>query len=229
MNILWLIISMVIFFANAYLFMYILDRVDVERWKNYYDIRLKQPSINDLNDTNEGKGKISEYIRDVICPANKYFSLKRDLAESQKDNGANSLFCLAIQFFLFFIIVYNAMRVFPNMGMNDFWYCCIVGAVVIVICIIGYGIIFKIYNKTSNLPMWEYNSEDLKQKFITHKEEFDISEENSFNNFVINFHYEYLLSIKESILFRTNIRKVIVIASGIVNLLLYFQGNMLTL
>lgn len=229
MNILWLIISVVIFFANAYLFMYVNDKANVESWKNYHDIYLKRPSIDDLNETNGDKEKISKYIEEVICPANKYFSLKSYLAEIQKDDGAQGLFCFGLQFFLFFIIVYNTMRVFPNMGMNDFWYCSLVGAIVIVVCVIGYGIIIKIYNKTSALPIWEYNSEDIKQQFITYKEEFDISEENSFNNYVINFHYNYLLSIKESILFRTNIRKVILTASAIVNLLLYFQGNMLTL
>lgn len=221
MNILWLIISIVVHFFIAFVLMYCCDNAEI--WKDGKEIKICKPSVNNLKSL-DNVYYVNKYVENVIQPSHHYFILRNTIKAYQGNEGcSNELAGIVLQVFSLLFIMRNAVQVFPNKYLHKALYLIIIGVVCLAVCCLGCYIIRKVYKKHFALRSFCYSREDLKQRFVYDDTEHDISEEDAFNNYVIMCHYNYLLSIEDTVIFRKNIMKVITWASTIIYILFFMR------
>lgn len=216
--VLQLILSIVLQFATAFLLKYCLH--DVSIWNDNDNIpRLHQPKLSDLNDTDDAY-TMQKYVEEVICPANVYFITVGRIKQRMGDSEYGFLYQLILHAFTCLIIgtILMEMNFIPIK-----WLCFVLA---LVISVLGTLLASFVYKRTA-LPIkpFEYSSTELREMFDRQKEykEFNISDENAFNNFVIGMHCHYIYFIEDKIVFRSCIRKVVFGAATLIYLLFFWR------
>ena len=225
MEILLAILMFLLHCFTAFAFIYSYDKSDIKLdIENGENATIKMPKLEDLqeeellivseNDSvdeiarkqraNEGinrrnKEQRQKYIDDVINPAIRYFSLRKDIEYCQsKYRGVFSP--ILVQLFSLLCCSQMLIRTYPL----DSWIFIIL--VVAAICTVSSLIIYWIYkNKCHNIRMGGY-------EFIGYELPRD-------SNHIICNHIEFLYSIKETVWFRYSIRKIFYGVSSIIFLL----------
>ena len=190
MDVLYLIIWFLVHLFTAFLCLY--SNVSVKIWKNNKEIRLKEPSLYDLDLAN--LLKVHSYVEIIIKPSHHYFVLRNTIEAKTKDNsGYGSQFILQAASLLF--VIKYMREVFPLL---NYFTASVLSAIV---CVVGYLIVSMIYQKSNfSIAKFNYDEQDLKKEFVYDESEYPlINEETAFNNFVINKHYQYLLSIESTV------------------------------
>ena len=234
MTVLWLIISFALHFVIAFALMYCCDKVDIGKWNDGKEIEVYKPSIHNLRFLNLlvlaedvymfDKYKLDNYVEKVLKPSHHYFLLKNDLSVYQENEGCvNELSAIVLQVFSLGFIVSNVTKAFPNESMPKLLYGVIIIVVCLAICCTGCYILWKLYKNRLALDTFYFSKESLRERFYYDESEYDVSEEDAFNNFVIEYHYSYLLSIEDSVIFRKNIMKILSALSAIIYFLFFMQ------
>lgn len=224
MDIVWLLISLAVHFFMTFVLMYCCDSAEI--WKDGRAIQIHKPSIYNLKNLDD-KHDVNKYIEDVIKPSHHYSVLKKKISETDGgiDSGTGCLISMVLQGFSFLLILKNALKVFPMGKLPQALYYIIVVIICVAICGLGYYIIKKLYNKHLAIEEFRYNREDLERTFVYDDTEFDISEEDAFNNYVLMCHYRYLSSIEDTVVFRKNILKVMSWVSTIIYILFFMRTS----
>lgn len=228
MTILWFIVALAAHFFIAFILMHCFDSAQI--WKNDNEINLYKPSIYDLEDCDtEQMARIDNYVENVIKPAHHYFILRKRIEMCQENSGcSNELSGIILQLFSLFFVIKSAMKAFPNdkfFQLSDILYIIIIVAAALVICCSGCYITRRIYNKKFALENYQFNERELKQEFVYDADEYNISENRAFQNYVIMNHYRYLLFIESDVQFRYVIRRIILGISAILYFLFFFRAD----
>lgn len=214
MDILYLIFWILVHFFTAFLFLYSFDSAKL--WKSNKEIRLKEPSLYDLDFAN--LLKVHSYVENIIKPSHHYFVLRNTIeAQSKDDSGFGTLIILQASSFLF---IFKYMReVFPLL--NYF----ASSVISVIICVVGYLIVSMVYQKCNfSIKKFNCDEQDLKKEFVYDESKYPlINEETAFNNFVINKHYQYLLSIESTLWHRATIKKILSALATIIYILFFMQ------
>lgn len=195
---------------------------EVELWNEGDDIPpLKMPSIDDVG--NISNLKKNDYIADVIAPAYHYFEEKNEIEWYQsKENSYNSK--ILCRFVLMLSIVLLQSKSLLKIGFAKNRMICLL--ISIVICSLSFFIAWFIYKQTS-LPLGKFTyTLDKLQKEHEHfcqYNEYGLSKEVSLNNYIINVHWNYLRRIKATVVFRSNIRRVLCVFACIIYFLFFMQ------
>lgn len=196
MDILKLIISLVVHFTSAFVFMYLCDFPEVVKWRGSGTIKVKMPSVYDLNTTDDVH-EVNDYIKKIVNPAYHYFILRKDL---NIDEGCfNLVVSVIVQIITLCVVGTNVTKVFPRQSMPETLYTVLVIASTIAVACLGSFILYKRYKSRYAIKRYSYSESDLTKKFKHYNEQFDINEEASLNNFILIQHYNYLCSIEKSL------------------------------
>lgn len=202
-------ISLILHCVLSFVFNYCYDEEKI--WNDEIEPKLWMPKLHDL----EKKSDVyvyQRYVEKVIIPSYDYFSAVSEVKNFQNKDAFSPI--VAWLSTLFFTA--NAFRkadIFPYMWLNA-----VIGIIAYVLIAI---IVSMIYNKTKlKLGTFGTSLADIKKEYyrITDScgREFDLSEENALNNFIIETHYRYIRYIHYSIEKRYRVKKVVeVIAGGI--------------
>ena len=214
MDILYLIVWFLIHCFTAFLLAYSNDNVKL--WKSNNEIRLKEPSLYDLDLYD--MLKVHRYVEDIIKPSHHYFVLRSTIEKQNKDDSRYGAAIILQASSLLFVIKYMR-EVFPLL--NYFT----ASVISVIACGIGCLIVSIVYQKSHfSIANFDYNEQDLRNSFVYDESEYPlISEETAFNNFVINKHYHYLLSIESAVWFRSTIKKTLYALSAIIYILFFFR------
>ena len=213
MDILYLIIWFLVHLLTAFLCSYSLDSVKI--WKDK-EIRLKEPSLYDLDLSD--LLKVHSYVENIIKPSHHYFVLRNTIEAKTKDNsGYGSQFILQASSLLF--VIKYMREAFPLL--NYF----VASVISVIVCVVGYLIVSMVYQKSNfSIAKFNYGEQDLKNEFVYDESEYSlISKDAAFNNFVINKHYRYLLSIEGTVWHRATIRKILFALAAIIYVLFFMQ------
>ena len=192
----------------------------VELWNGCNDIpNLKMPSIDDVKNINDFKK--SDYVVNVIAPAYHYFEEKSEIMWYQSKENDSKFPCSVV---LMLILALLQSRNLLKIGFTNNRMLCLL--ISIAICLLSFFIARFIYKKTP-LPLckFTYTFDKLQAEhdhFCQHNE-YGLSRDVSLNNYIINIHANYLSSIKTTVIFRSNIRKVICAFACIVYVLFFMQ------
>lgn len=214
MDVLYLIIWLLVHLFTAFLCSYSLDSAKI--WKGNKEIRLKKPSLYDLDLAD--LLKVHRYVEDIIKPSHHYFVLRNTIeSQNKEDSGCGTLIILQASSLLF--VIKYMREVFPLL--NYFT----ASVLSVIVCVIGFLIVSMIYQKSNfSIAKFNYDEQDLKKEFVYDESEYPlISEETALNNFVINKHYQYLLSIESTIWHRATIRKILSALATIIYILFFMQ------
>ena len=212
------VISVLLNLATSFLLMYAFDEPKI--WKNEEDrSRLWEPKISHLLSSDKLKTldhvgrelKISHYVEHVICPSYYYFVL-RDETFPEK-YGGSWITCLTFQF----PTLFSAFFCLSESGLIGTDIICAI--IVIASCSAGSFVLYKIYNKTLKIRDFNKTIDELFDLFERDKGcyDFDVPEKYAFNEFAINAHLSYLLSIKDTVRTRQVLKRYI----NFISLLLY--------
>ena len=172
---------------------------------NEHDKPLTMPTLDDLEidgDDYDYKKKRDEYINDVICPAYSYFKLRNEIEYLQSSDAC--LYEITLYSFLLLGLVFN----FLKLELVDSW---IIGLIIgLVIFFISFSLIGFIY----------YRSGIFKKLRIKHFD-FEAYKDYSNNDF-IKAHYDYLLSIKKTVWFRSVLCEIMRKISFVIYILFFF-------
>lgn len=243
MKIVFIILAFAIHFLTMFLVLYCFDEPEIEK---RFPFKIKKPSLYDLDfikntefrfvDKREDKityelyelvshhfKQLESYSQNVIADSHKYFSLKSDVSYSEDLNGAFSKPTLLISSY---ILVFLSTRKLFDFSLV------IIALCVLLLCVLGDIIIYKIYRCKLSIPKFEYNESTLKEHFSRsydvnydrfHDAYYDISPETAYNNYLLEKHYHYLSSIEETIIFRSSLRKILVALSIGIYVLFFWQ------
>jgi hypothetical protein len=214
MDILYLIIWILVHLFTAFLCSYSNDSIKI--WKDNKEIRLKEPSLYDLDLADLLKAH--SYVEDIIKTSHHYFVLRNTIeAQSKNYSGYGTQFIVQVSSLLF--IIKYMREIFSSL--NYFT----VSVISIIICVVGYLIVSMVYQKSNfSIAKFNYDEQELKNEFVYDESEYPlISEETAFNNFVINKHYHYLLSIEGTVWHRATIRKILSALATIIYVLFFMQ------
>ena len=214
MDILYLIIWILVHLFTAFLCSYSNDSIKI--WKDNKEIRLKEPSLYDLDLADLLKAHI--YVEDIIKTSHHYFVLRNTIETQNKDNAGYGTQIILQASSLLFVIKYMR-EVFPLL--NYFT----ASVISITVCVVGCLIVFMVYQKSNfSIANFNHGEQDLENEFVYDESKYPlISEDTAFNNFVINKHYHYLLSIESTIWHRATIRKILSALATIIYVLFFMQ------
>lgn len=179
---------------------------------------LHMPKLHDL-DENCSVYDQQRYVEKVIIPAHNYFSAVSDIEASQNNEPLLELMCWTPTF----LLVVNAFRktqITPYIWLN------------IVIAIVVYALIIllvsAIYNRTRlKLGTFKLSVSDIEKRYHDIKDicswEFDLSEENALNNFIIESHHSYISCVKHTIDKRYRVKKVVEAIAGWIYILFIWR------
>ena len=200
------IITLILHFALALLLMFV-----YEPWNPNCPIDLGTPSLYDLKDFN--KIDASNYAR-TIAVAHCYFSLKNDLswAESESEGCITGLliqsFSITLPFYKLLNLEFESDTMHALICFLFFPFC---GAM--------YFIIHKLYKNFLLVKPFGYTAEELREEFNRcnpHSSYEFIYEDTAFQNWVLEKHYNYLLSVKERTLLKKYIAKPLSVLAFII-------------
>lgn len=205
-----LILSLILHFASAFLLMFV-----YEPWNPNCPIDLRMPSLNDLKDFN--KADASRYADHTIAPAHCYFSLKKDLSwrELESEGCFTGFF---IQSFSIAPALYRLLALKFESDVINALFCLLLFPFCGAICFI----IYKLYKKFLCVKPFDYTAEELQEEFERnnwHSPTQYISEDIAFQNWVLEKHYNYLLSVKERTLLKKYIAKILSVVAFIILIL----------
>lgn len=147
----------------------------------YDDLKFYEPSIYDLSEEErEDYWAIDNYIKNTICPRYHHRILINEISHYQKDN----LTALACMFFVNITLSAILLKMFSV----DSWQILFV-VIATIIGFVCYFVVWLIYKKYSSLR--------LKNYYEIH------------SSYDWQSHYNYLLSIKETVIFRHMLRNTI--------------------
>lgn len=202
MNIIIFLVSVLLNLASSFLLMYAFDEPKI--WRSKDDkLKLRKPETSDLLTANQFS--LSSYVEQVICPAYYYFVLRNETFPEKNEDSGSIMYGLFFQFPTLFL----SYRGLYKTGIIESRSICYV--LVCVLCAIGSFLLHKVYINTLKIDQFEESMDSLYLLFMknTRDEKHDISPESAFNNFAINFHMNYLLSIKETVRSRRVLRRYI--------------------
>ena len=167
----------------------------------------------------ENNEKRQKYVDKIISPAYNYFRVKNEIDDYQNDRSDGcTAFCI-LQFPTIALMTYALFC----LEFTESIILCIV--IAIIPCLIGDWVISFIYARTK-LPIEDFEDDlDLAKKQYEHsynyyKEremlEFNISKEDFINIEIIKEHNAYLQSIKQTVIMRYVLRKIISIVGTVV-------------
>ena len=218
------ILSLAIYLFVAFVLMYCTDEAHI--WKDNREIRLKKPSIHDLEGI-EDKYILNKYIENTLIPAHNYFALKSRIDKIQdKDSTEGCLTTITLEIFSFLFVVRSAANMIPNGKFFDIpkvLYTILLFAITLGLCILGRYLIKILYTNKFMILSFGLDIEDLRNGFVSEESEFGLDEEKQFNNYVILRHYHYLLFIEDTVQFRHSVYKIFSVVAGIVYFLFFMQ------
>ena len=223
MAILNFILSLAIYLFVAFVLMYCNDEAHI--WKDNREIHLFKPSIHDLESI-EDKYIISQYIENTLIHAHNYFALRNRIKKLQeKEDYSGCLTTIVLEVFSYIFVVRSAENMLPNefFDISKVLYTILLFAVTLGLCLLGRYMVKKVYINKFMIRSFGLNVEDLRNTFVYEESEFGLDEEKEFNNYIILRHYNYLLSIENTVQFRHSIYKIFSIAAGIVYLLFFMR------
>lgn len=175
-------------------------------WGDGSEKTLTMPTLDNLEIDEsdwEYKSKRDKYISEVICPAYHYFKLRAEILCMQSSDG-----CTTNGVIYLFLLLGLAHRLFVAEIIDSFVIAFIVS---FVICFISFSIIGFIYYRgriCKNIRIKHFNYEKY---------------ENYSNDEFIQIHYEYLLSIKETVQFRAAISQIIHKVAFVIYIIFFFS------
>lgn len=183
--------------------------------------RLHMPKLFDLVEDSSIYDK-QNYVEKVIFPAKNYFSAVSDIEDSQNEDSGETMLHL-IAWLPTFLLVANAFRrveMFPYI-----WLDIVIG---IIACILITFIVSMIYNRTKlKLGTFELSISDIKNDFYYIQNhggfEFDLSDEDALNNFIIEKHYDYIRCVHYTISKRYSVRKIVEKITGVIYILFIWR------
>lgn len=214
MDILYLIVWILVHLFTAFLCFYSLE--SVKFWKDNKEIRLKEPSLYDLDLAD--LLKVHRYVEDIIKPSHHYFVLRNTIeSQSKDDSGGISLILLQGSSLLF--IVKYIRKIF---SLSNYF---VASVISVIVCGVGCIIVSIVYQKFNfHIKKFNYDEQDLKNEFVYDESKYPlITEETAFNNFVIKKHYQYLLSIENTVWHRATIKKILSVLATIIYILFFMQ------
>lgn len=163
----------------------------------------RKQRTNDSIDWRSGMER-QEYVEKVISPAYHYFMLKGEIEGLQSNCDDGFFPGLTLQLFSLLLIVQslNRMEIFNSWIISLF--------VATVVCSVSCFIISWLYKNR-----WRYTVMEI--------EDFAYDYCDWSNNYIIEKHYEYLYSIKNTVYFRHAVRKILFDASWWIYLLFFFR------
>ncbi len=196
---------------------FLFDTTNLWQEKKHFPL-LYQPSVTDLNQ-DASRFIIEKYEKEIILPACKYFNIITKINEFQNDTEKNHFVLLIINGITPILVAVNLIRT-ELIPWN--WLCILIAYA---ICISSSIFLIPTIYKHTPLSLHQYNNYEndfehiekfFEQRKCTLINEFPIAEENARNNFFIRNHMQYIYSIKDTIIFRHYLRKVIYFIVGVV-------------
>ena len=187
-------------------------------YENDTEERERKERINEIIDC-KNKQQRQKYVDEIIAPAYHYFRAKNEINnyQAENDNG-----CFAYLILFLPTLVYMGFELL-KLGVSEYILLCMV--IALIPCIIGDWIIYLIYKRTPlTIKHFELDLDVLAKGFEhtynyyreNGKLEFTISKESFVNNCIIEQHNKYLCSIKQTVVLRSTIRKMIGILAAFV-------------
>ena len=176
------------------------------------EIEIKKPSVYDLRNL-DNKKQLSKYAEEIIGPSNVYFYLRYKISDYDDHTDAYSNKYSAIFVYslsLLYLIFITSIEIIENKIaalIITISLCVLLSIIAHIICkkkLKITDVIDRKYYIDRNLSI-----EHLEKEFNYDKEEFDIDERTSFNNFLMTRHYIYLRSIIKTVETRNAIRKIL--------------------
>ena len=198
------VICLVIHCVISFLFKYCYDKEMI--WQDSEEPpRLHMPKLYDLGE-NCSVYDQQKYVDEVICPSVTYFSKVSDINEMQKDYEPVAKFTIWLSTFFLTGNAFRRAQITPYTWLNI--------SFGVLACIITMLIISAIYKRTKlKLGAFKRSTSDLKREFYYIKEncsmDFDISEDDALNNFVIENHRNYISCVYYTIAKRYRARKTL--------------------
>ena len=217
-----MILSIIVFALTGLTSFTILFCCDkAELWNGYDDTpNLRMPSITDVGNISDFRK--NDYITKVIAPAYHYFEENKEIENYQSKDSGSEIACWLI---LIPSLVLLQWQCLLRIGFTDSKIICIL--ISIVTCALSIIIARLIYKHTSlALGKFTYTIDDLKKDHERNYQydECDLSKEDSLNNYIIDVHGNYLNRIKETVIFRSNIRKVLCAFATIIYFLFFMKS-----
>ena len=206
MEILFVVFAYLLHCFTAFALIYSCDEAKI--WGDVEEKKLTMPNLDDfkIDETEwDYKHKRDEYIEKTICPAHHYFLLRRELQWYQSDCDKGLGYGLFLQ--IFSLIFLSQMLI--NGEFIDSWIIAIL--ISLPICSISCFIMYWIYHNY-------WRCQGIRIKHFNYEQY-----ENCSNNYLIEKHYTYLNSIKETVYFRASVRKILFNASLIIYILFFFS------
>lgn len=204
------IICLVLHCAVSFVLKYCYDEEKI--WHNdEIAPHLRMPKLQDL-EKECGVYDQQRYVDKVIIPSHDYFSVVSDVNTYQDNEPMLQL----MAWLPTFLLVPNAFRraeLFPYI-----WLDIVIG---IIACILITVIVSMIYNRTRlKLGTFELSVSDIKNDFYYIKNhggfEFDLSDTDALNNFIIEKHYDYIRCILYTVEKRYRVKKVVEVIAGLI-------------
>lgn len=211
------IVCLVLHCAVSLILKYCYDEEKI--WHNdEIEPRLHMPKLQDLKNKCDIYVQ-QDYVEKVIIPSRDYFSAVSDINTYQDNEPLLQL----MAWLPTFLLVPNAFRraeFFPYI-----WLDIVIG---IIACVLLTVIISVIYNQTKlKLGTFELSISDIKNDFYYIQNhggfQFDLSDENALNNFIIEKHYNYISFVHYTIEKRYRTKKVVEIISGLIYFLFIWR------
>lgn len=203
----------IVFCIAFYLFMllfsrFVYDDVDCQCPVELHSPKLSDLPLDDCKDRIAYEQKAEKYIDNHIKPAYYYFILRNKL--SSIGNSGDCLTAFFLQCLAFAPILRQITDFLQSISFI------LDGIFVILAIAVLFGInylieLIPICKRIICIPKFEYADEQQLKKQFEFKtqfsdNDFEVSEDVAWNNFVLDVHYEYLLSIEKTVLLRKNWR-----------------------
>lgn len=180
---------------------------------------LRMPSVTDL-DRGAGIYDIDKYTKDVICPSYHYFVLLKELSHG-KDSSSEFASTLIVQVSSFLMFIRSVFHILTDN--RPLVYAVIFGvsaAASFLIC----SAISRYYDGSQlSIPDCKYDEQNIRNYIFFNSYNFNVSESCKINNSLILCYHEYLLRIKESVINRISLAKVLNAISFVIYLLFFFR------
>lgn len=187
-----------------------------------FPISFKQPSLKDLKKDIDDI-YIERYMHDVILPSEHYYYLRNNLASYLELNGdfTIAMFTLPISTFLLILQSFRKMSIIDSKPATIF--------ISLAIAIFLSVIVHLVYYKTPYFRPHEYerNISDLKKEYELETQGkydcFGLSEENRFNNFLMNEFTSYMKINEHTIHIRYALRRISIYIGGAIYIVFFFR------
>lgn len=147
---------------------------------------IKEPSVLDLMN-NPSLYVINDYVNDVVLPARRFFYY-----ENKYCNDRSSIYDLMHLFYLIVPIIFICKHLINMFSMLQ---SIIFIVVCLFFCFLTARVISSVYKRCFRLEPFVKSENELRKDFSRYNESFPISENTSFNNYVIERYLWYYHSI----------------------------------